>query len=286
MTDTPAWLPLEVVNSPQMVDTRLQAHHATQALAAFGQSLLDEEPDDSHRSMTWDPVQERFWSPPTTDGTRASLSFEPLELHVVGGNGRSSSLALMGVTFTTLRAWLERAVSEVSGRESVELSWPDYEMPDHPVSSGTPFEPHPRAQRSLVAWYSNGLQLIKTTIDGDEELDDAASPIRVWPHGFDMASLLTLARGEDGAAEETIGVGLSPGDEYYDDPYLYVTVWPHPDRDDLPDFEGPGYWHTKGFVGLVLPAAKLATLDQEAEQEPVARSFMSRAYGLARRMLR
>ena len=182
------------------------------------------------------------------------------------------------------RAWLARTVPEVTGWEPAELGWPKYDLPDHPVWSGAPFEPHPRAQRFLISWYSNASRLIREVIEGDEG-DCEASPIRVWPHGFDMASLLTLARGEDGNATATIGVGLSPGDESYDDPYLYVTVWPHPEPDDLPVFEGPGYWHTKGFVGLVLPAAKLAAVGDDDEQERAAASFMSRAYGLAREML-
>jgi hypothetical protein len=44
-------------------------------------------------------------------------------------------------------------------------------------------------------------------------------------HHFDLATLTTLpARNAD--ATGYVGVGLSPGDEYYDEPYFYVSVYP------------------------------------------------------------
>jgi hypothetical protein len=51
-----------------------------------------------------------------------------------------------------------------------------------------------------------------------------------------------------------VGVGISPGDEGYAHPYVYVNGWPAPDPADLPDLAPPGRWHTTGWVGAVLEA--------------------------------
>ena len=44
--------------------------------------------------------------------------------------------------------------------------------------------------------------------------------------------------------EIVIGVGLSPGDTYYAEPYWYVSPYPYPGLEDLPVLDGSGFWHT------------------------------------------
>ena len=60
------------------------------------------------------------------------------------------------------------------------------------------------------------------------------SPVRCWPHHFDIATLLTIAPGQ------TIGVGLEPGDGYYDEPYWYVNQYPAPSATPGNQLEGGG----------------------------------------------
>ena len=48
-----------------------------------------------------------------------------------------------------------------------------------------------------------------------------------------------------------MGVGFSPGDDSYAQPYFYVAPWPHPKQDDLPKLS-VGHWHTAGFTAAVL----------------------------------
>src|SRR5262249_62334200 len=79
----------------------------------------------------------------------------------------------------------------------------------------------------LVAWFGNaGLSLgsIQRQMIGRKL---AASPVRCWPHHFDIATLTTLPARNAGATGY-VGAGLSPGDEYYDEPYFYVSVYPNP----------------------------------------------------------
>ena len=55
-----------------------------------------------------------------------------------------------------------------------------------------------------------------------------------WPHHFDIATLVKLEDGQPANAR-SIGVGVSPGDEYYAQPYVYVSPWPRFDAGKLPD---------------------------------------------------
>ncbi len=283
MTHTPGWTPLGEVGIARLNDTRLQLHHAVQALAAFGQTFVEEQPDDSHRSLTWDPEERRFRSQPAADGTHVAVGLDPLAVHVVADDGRERSLRLMGTTLGTLRAWLQQTVPAITGWDPVQVSWPDYDMPEHRVGTGEPFEPAARAERTLAAWYTNALGLIRETVAGDP----GASPIRTWPHHFDIASLVAVGAEWSAAShpERAVGVGLSPGDATYAEPYFYVTVRPHPDPEGLNDIDGPGYWHTKGWIGRVLTATALMALGDERAREAAARRFFETGHAEAIRIL-
>src|SRR5262249_57852622 len=75
------------------------------------------------------------------------------------------------------------------------------------------------------------------------------SPILLGPHHFDIATLL------DFGESRTIGVGLSPGDSSYAEPYFYVSPSPVPK-----DRSGPalpvGHWHSQGWFGAVLTGSE------------------------------
>src|SRR5215472_17222155 len=89
------------------------------------------------------------------------------------------------------------------------------------------------ALAELAAWFGNAALLLGSIQRQMIGRKLAASPARCWPHHFDLATLTTLpTRNADTTGY--IGAGLSPGDEYYDEPYFYVSVYPEPDPAALP----------------------------------------------------
>ena len=68
--------------------------------------------------------------------------------------------------------------------------------------------------------------------------------IHLWPHHFDF-SLEWFT----GNADEQIGTGISPGDEHYSEPYLYMN--PYPFNEQITANELPiGTWHKSGWQGV------------------------------------
>jgi hypothetical protein len=93
-------------------------------------------------------------------------------------------------------------------------------------------------------------------------MDTRASEVRSWPHHFDIATLIVPAEGK------SIGVGLEPGDQYYDEPYFYVNMYPLPQASSLPDsLDGNGIWHTTEWIGAVLPASRIEPIASEQGQQ-------------------
>lgn len=68
--------------------------------------------------------------------------------------------------------------------------------------------------------------------------------IHLWPHHFDFS-----VEWFTGNKDEQIGTGLSPGDEQYPYPYLYMN--PSPFNDKIKENELPiGKWHDSGWNGI------------------------------------
>ena len=76
------------------------------------------------------------------------------------------------------------------------------------------------------------------------KLRDHFTQVHLWPHDFDF-SVESLINGDN----DQIGVGVSPGDDSYEAPYLYVN--PYPFSDNIVHQPLPiGKWHTRGWNGI------------------------------------
>lgn len=78
--------------------------------------------------------------------------------------------------------------------------------------------------------------------------------VHLWPHHFDFS-----VEWFTGKNDEQIGTGMSPGDEQYESPYLYMNPWPFNKKiteEQLP----VGEWHTEGWNGVKVDLNDLARL--------------------------
>jgi hypothetical protein len=157
------------------------------------------------------------------------------------------------------------------------LSYPD-DFPDHPLAHGAQFEPGDEAGRkTLTAYFAVTRPLLQSIVTNQA----GASPIHLWPHHFDMATLITLAG--EGETAQTIGVGFSPGDGGYDQPYWYVTPWPYPDKAALPSLV-VGTWHTEGWIGAILRADEVGDPTSVTTQQTL-KTFLETAVSACQQLL-
>ena len=103
---------------------------------------------------------------------------------------------------------------------------------------GAPLAVDPVAATALAEWFAAGWRAL------DEVAASSSSPtvIQLWPEHFDAACDVAVGDGRT-------NLGVSPGDGFHDEPYLYVGPW-GPDRpgDDA-------YWNAP--FGAVLGHAEL-----------------------------
>jgi hypothetical protein len=226
---------------------RALAHRALQWPARAARANLVPVPDDSHTSLTWDPIMAALLSQPLEGGARVGLRMAVHELVFTKGE-RTEAFALAGGSEQEPGAWLDAKLA-AEGLEPASGTKLHYDMP--PALFARPAGEAPRLA-ALAIWFAAGAELLEEL--GRKYQRYKPGPVRCWPHHFDIATLLDL----DNA--RSIGIGLSPGDAYYAQPYFYLSPYPKPHTDNLPSLPPGGRWHTKDFFGAVAAATDLLAL--------------------------
>jgi hypothetical protein len=269
------WVGVDPERSTSLVDARLQLHHAAQLATALGISYLEKQADDSHTNLEWLPaVQALASNRAGVANVRVAVRPDPLTLLILDGtNAPAASFALDGRTLEEAVAWVRARLAEHQLDAARYTTQRHYTIPPHPVEQSRAFDAHDRAAfAELAAWYADAALYF---IDLSSRVR-AASPVRCWPHHFDIGMLFESNDGK------SIGVGLEPGDTYYAEPYWYANRYPAPDSaavPKLPALDGGGAWHTSEWIGAALAGSRMtrAAADQRAQ---VSRFFDSafRAY--------
>jgi hypothetical protein len=259
---------LRGVDERQLGEARLYAHYAVQWLARAARAYVSPRPDDSHTNLGWDDAVGGFTTHPLPDGSRLALRIADLMLAILATNGETQPLFLNGHTEADVRAWLGRHLT-ARGLNAQALDAPSpYEMPAFAVADGARYATGSLGEALAVLsdWYANANLVLGDARQALLARGLDAPPVRCWPHHFDLDTLIYFpAKNPDEV--RTLGIGFSPGDEYYDEPYFYVSIHPAPDVAML-GLPAIAHWHTDDFTAAVAPARRIvAAQDQKAQVE-------------------
>lgn len=278
------WRAAGAVEPLQLTDVRLQLHWAAQPVMAFADCALEHVSDDSQANLGWRGGIEAMVGRQRPDGLSAGLRIPDMTLLVFDEGGAiADSVSLEGQTIDSAVLWLEEAVATRSGGSPDRpIRIRDYEMPAHPVATGAVFAVgNPPAFAELARWFANGNLLLKELTSSD----GGWAEVRCWPHHFDLGTVISLESSGDASSGRSIGVGLSPGDTSYPEPYFYVNPYgladPPADRRAL---ESGAHWHTEGWFGAVLTATAIVANPGESQRSAVS-SFLHGAVDAARNLL-
>jgi hypothetical protein len=281
------WQTIGKIKPQELTESRLQLHYAIQFIAATSAALAEPLPDYSHTSLAWNPGLEILTGAAIQATQPFQVALDPISLTLILLNQRSetiASLPLHGKTMSEGLIWLKQESAQLGAEDSkiMFLDYPSDDFPDHVLAQGAAFDASQElALSELVDYYANTHQLLQAMIATTED----AIAAHIWPHHFDMATLIMLPGIQNGNSL-TVGVGLSPGDAGYNEPYWYVTPYPYPDTANLPTIDGKGFWHTQHWVGAVLPASHVTeTMNADAQQQQVE-AFLDSALKISMTLLK
>ncbi|MCG7983213.1 MAG: DUF5996 family protein [Candidatus Thiodiazotropha lotti] len=112
--------------------------------------------------------------------------------------------------------------------------------------------------RRALSW----IDVVFRTFKGG--LRQETSPVQLFPHHLDISMNWFSGRlvpGVDPAneenADEQMNFGFVNGDASIDEAYFYITAYPMPENWSGLVLPQGAYWHTEGWVGAILPYARL-----------------------------
>lgn len=278
-----AWDDLSAIDPRTLGGARLQAHHAVQWVTCAARANLMPMPGDSETNLGWDRGQAALVShdlPSKTDQPlRIGLRLEAMTLIALRGAEAIDEFALDGKRHAEAGAWLDRVAMDAGLALPSGATLP-YTIPAHPIGEGAAYACAAlgREFAALARWFAIADEILRNIRDGLPQ--GTASPVRCWPHHFDLASLWTLGDG-DAETAPSVGIGLSPGDGYYPLPYFYVSPWPRPAPERLPPLPPAGEWHTDDFTAAILTGDRIAAMANRATE---TRQFLDAAISVARRL--
>lgn len=241
---------------------RQRIHHAAQWLARIAQSYRPAETDDTHTALWWDEHRRTVCLGPFSPNTAASadgrdaLTFTlapgTLEVRLLRGAAmvNAGGVVLAGRDQDERRELVDVLLG-AAGLDPAQLKTRLPYAIDHPPDALAPSSDAALVWEML--WSATHTALSRVAAAEKKR----ASPVRIWPHHFDMAIQVKVGR-KRGSNAQSVGLGLAIDDHRFDRPYFYVSPWPYPPADALPAPPSPWRWNHADFTGLVAPALDLA----------------------------
>jgi len=249
------WSSLRAPAPTTLMEARGVAHCALQWASRAARANLRPTADDSHSALSWDAGLGALMSAPLPKDTRVGLQLASLEL-VVSHGGKAERLALDGCTTGTVNDWLDLKLAAQGLKAASQVALP-YKIEQQALR-------HVPELEALARWFGAADDVLEEVRGKTAKIRPGPSPVRCWPHHFDIALLVSFDVG-GGESARSIGVGVSPGDVYYQQPYAYVSPYPAPKNPQPPALPPGGHWHSKDFFAAVATAeALLAQSDPRA----------------------
>ena len=268
------WKTLGAAAPGELATAHFQPYQLAQWLARFARGYLAPVADDSHTSLQWRrDLGLMATGEAAVSGQRLALGLNPrdLSLATLVDGAVADKHSMHGVKDSDAGNWVRNRLIEF-GLDPMALDAPSpYEIPPSPYANDASYDAksHATALEELSRYYENVDLVLRDVVEKHRAIKPGPSQVRLWPHHFDIASIVTLEEGDFETAR-AVGFGLAIPDESQSEFYYYAYPWPRNARDDLPKLPADSAYQYDGKVGAIQLMSKIiATQDQEA----TARAF-------------
>ena len=242
-------------------------HHATQLVGMFSNSFLPKQLDDSQSNLGWSSEKNSIVSHVVSD-TIAFLDIKNWEWKLVNDKtNKQFQTEIAGKTKSEAFQWFKSNLHKLGFDQDNFEYFKHFSLPYHEIDNGVSFV-------NLSSTIRNTLTKMQTnaSIALHECIESLGlgtlSPVRIWPHHFDMASLIIIETDVDHNPTKTIGIGWAMPDDEIDEPYFYTNHWIKKEErnyDNLPSLNSCGKWHTSSWVGITIKYSDILNATNQYE---------------------
>lgn len=263
------WKILGMVDPDQLHSYRHKAHAAVQILKAVSAVFTSPQPGDSHLNMSVNLETGTLLTIPfTTDKTYTiGLGLRDFTLEVWVDDEVLDRLILEALTIDEAVDWLKKKLVNMElAAECIAVD------KDFSSDIQSPFQPEAENIRHEFAdYFINAFIILKDNIR--DKVD--SGPIICRPDQFDVSTRIHI----DKKSLKWLDIGMSPGDEYYAEPYFYVIPYPGPHMKSKHLYKDstPGAWHNDEWFGIVLGSKEIVKINKAGRQGRMCRRFLENA---------
>ena len=269
-----AWKPLGAAPAKKLTTIYFQPYQLAQWLARFARGYLKAVPDDSHTSLRWISENGAMSTDPaeTDKGQLAfALYARDLVLSAIMDDVIIDEIAMHGRRDEEAGAWMRKVLTG-AGLDTKALDAPSpYTLLATPYAKATRYDAQSEIAGLTEAarYLDNASLLLGEIVAKHSSIKPGPSPVRLWPHHFDIATLIALEEGDFENAR-AVGAGLAIPDKLHKEYYFYTYPWPRHERKKLPPLRSNCSYQHEGFFGAAQLMSKVIA---QSDQEATARSF-------------
>ena len=243
-----------------------QFHQAAQYLAGAGISFIKKADDDSHTNLGWDSSSHRLLTHPfTKKNFQLGLNFDTFDLEWLQNGFVQAQISLTSHTHAEVLNWIHDQVKHNDINATYHYKF-HYELPYDDLAADHIFE-FDQQKASVISEQWDIAQLKFAEFLNECQLH---SPIRVWPHHFDMGIYTRI----NTKPEAFLGAGYAIPDDWINDFYYYANGWLNNQPVTTANFStiSHGIWHKKDHKGLTYNQQNVN--DKHSNIDPFLRSAL------------
>lgn len=196
-----------------MKQTIQNLHQAAQYLAAAGISFLEKKSDDSHTNVGWNKAENRMETHVFGDKNQLGVNLNTAKIEWLNNGSVTSDIELNSKNHNEIVLWISDQAKQNNISQAYSYSF-HYELPYDEVTKDYTYSLDSKDLLKI----SNELTKAQNTFEQFLAKQKLESPIRVWPHHFDLGIYAELE------SENTfMGAGLAIPDSMVDDFYFYAS---------------------------------------------------------------
>lgn len=237
-------------------------HSVAKVIGRFREALV--KPIAKNDNLWLSVVEQGFCTPPMNDLQELEIgcSLEKLIVEIADSRNKYKSIELAGKTASDLCSEITSVLNSEFGITSG--------VDPAAFDSSKPFNVTEEEAKEFLTQFKNYSQLLsafhKSVGAGIK------TQVCLWPHNFDNAFKWFSGRKID-EEDEYMNVGVSNGDDIYELPYAYVTLYPPLRKTNTLEIPEGSMLHDQEWTGLILPYESVIDKKTQEDQSALITNF-------------